>query len=172
MDVGWNWTVALFGAYDHETDTIYFYHEHYRSHAEPPVHAEGIKAAGSWIYGRIDPGANGRNQLDGRQLLQVYKDLGLHLDMAPNGVEAGIHDVWTKLTAGKIKVFSNLRHFFTEYRMYRRDAKGRVVKKADHLMDSMRYYVASGIDWLVYNPVTIRTPRGQDIDLGGQGWMG
>lgn len=162
MDVGWNWTVALWGAYDPDTGIWHIYHEHYRSHAEPPVHAEGIKAVGNWIPGRIDPAANGRSQVDGKQLLQLYLDLGLNIDMAPNGVEAGIFEVWTLITAGKIRVRRSLRHFFTEYRMYRRDKKGRVVKKNDHLMDAMRYMVASGVDWLARMPVA-------DVGFGSSG---
>lgn len=33
------------GALDRATDTLYLYHEHYRSQAEPVVHAEAIRAA-------------------------------------------------------------------------------------------------------------------------------
>lgn len=152
MDVGWNWTVAVWGAYDRESGTWFLYKEHVRSHAEPPVHAAGILGAGDWIPGRIDPAANGRSQADGRQLLQMYRDLGLKIDVAPNAVEAGIHEVWTLMTAGRLKVFSSLTHYFTEYRMYRRDGKGRVVKSHDHVMDAKRYLIASGIEWLQTGP--------------------
>ena len=147
MDVGWNWTVAVWGAYDPDTATWHIYKEHFRSHAEPPTHAAAIRATGDFP-GRIDPAANGRSQVDGKQLLQMYLDLGLKLDVAPNAVEAGIGEVWNLLSQGRIKVSSALRHWWTEYRMYRRDAKGRPVKKNDHLMDATRYLVHSGIGWL------------------------
>ena len=111
-----------------------------------------IKAMGEWIPGMIDPAANGRSQVDGRQLIQLYLDLGLILDQAPNAVEAGIYEVWTRLTSGRLRVFSSLRHWFTEYRMYRRDAKGRVVKKNDHLMDATRYNAAPGTAWMQQAP--------------------
>jgi phage terminase large subunit-like protein len=173
MDVGWNWTVAVWGAYDRETATWYLYRVHARSHAEPPVHAEGIKAAGSWIPGRIDPAANGRSQMDGKQLLQVYgpQGLGLNIDMAPNAVEAGIFEVWTLLTSSRLKVFSSLSQWFTEYRMYRRNDKGQVVKKNDHLMDGTRYLIASGISWLQvwvpgYDPVA-EARAARELDYGG-----
>jgi hypothetical protein len=39
---------------------------------------------------------------------------------------------------------SHLLNFFNEYRLYRRDENGRIVKKHDHLMDVMRYLVRSG----------------------------
>jgi hypothetical protein len=42
---------------------------------------------------------------------------------------------WRELSAGRIKVFRTLQRFKEEYRVYRRDEKGKVVKKNDHLMD-------------------------------------
>ena len=62
LDVGWNRTAALWAAHDTETDTAYLVSEHYRAHAEPPIHAEAIKARGAWIPGVIDPAARGRSQ--------------------------------------------------------------------------------------------------------------
>jgi hypothetical protein len=46
LDVGWNRTAALWGAYCPEDDTLYAYAEYYRGHAEPAVHAAGIRARG------------------------------------------------------------------------------------------------------------------------------
>lgn len=181
MDVGWNWTVAVWGAYDRDTGVWYLYREHFRSHAEPPVHASGILAAGPWIPGRIDPAANGRSQVDGRQLFQMYRDLGLQIDIAPNAVEAGIFEVWTAITTNRVKVFASLRNWFTEYRMYRRDAKGKVVKKNDHLMDATRYMIASGVNWLRTGPGVVDVTNTSDWAMqfegrgggGGRGsWMG
>jgi hypothetical protein len=79
LDVGWNRTAALFAALDRDTDTLYFYSEHYRGQAEPSIHAEGIKARGAWIPGVIDPASRGRSQADGVKLVQKYKDLELRV---------------------------------------------------------------------------------------------
>lgn len=146
LDVGWNRTAALFAAYDGDADTIYFYDEHYRGQAEPSVHADAIKARGEWILGVIDPASHGRGQKDGEQLFNLYEDLGLHITNAKNGVEAGIYEVYQRLSSSRIKIFSNCTNFLKEYRLYRRDEKGKIVKESDHLMDCMRYYVASGIE--------------------------
>lgn len=73
MDVGWNRTAAIWGARDLETDTVYLYSEYYRGEAEPSVHVQAIKARGAWIKGVIDPAARGRSQVDGRQLIQMYR---------------------------------------------------------------------------------------------------
>lgn len=175
MDVGWNWTAAIWGAYDPDTATWHLYHEHYGSHAEPSVHAAAIKAAGDWIPGRIDPASNGRSQNDGTQLLQLYSNLGLNIDIAPNGVESGIYEVWTLITGHRIRVRKTLRNFFAEYRMYRRDSKGRVVKKNDHLMDAMRYLIASGIEWLARpNPGVVQYGGRSEFGVypSSGSWMG
>lgn len=152
MDVGWNRTAAIYGAVDREDSTLYLYSEHYKGQAEPVVHVSSMNARGSWIPGVIDPASRGRAQKDGEQLLQAYKDLGLDLAMAENGVEAGIHRVWERMSGGKLKVFKSCQNWLAEYRMYRRDEKGHVVKANDHLMDATRYLVASGIDRACVKP--------------------
>ncbi|MCW5978454.1 MAG: terminase family protein [Bryobacteraceae bacterium] len=139
LDVAWNNTAAVWGAWDRETDTLYLYSEHYQGEAEPSVHAAAIRARGAWLQGAIDPAARGRSQVDGRQLLQMYTDLGLRLAMADNAVEAGIYRVWERLSSGRLKVFQSLGQWRSEFRLYRRDEKGRVVKQRDHLMDAARY---------------------------------
>lgn len=147
LDVGWNRTAALWGAWDVENDVIYLVAEHYRGQAEPSIHADAIKAKGG-IPGVIDPAARGRSQRDGEQLLQNYKDLGLVLTLAINGVESGIYEVWQRLSTGRLKVFQSLNHWRSEYRLYRRDEKGRIVKENDHLMDDTRYLCnAKAAEW-------------------------
>lgn len=145
MDVGWNRTACLWAAWDRDTDTVYLVAEYYRAQAEPPVHGAAIRAKGEWIPGVIDPAARGRAQDDGKKLIRLYKDMGLDLQPADNAVEAGLTDVWIRLSTGRLKVFKTLQHWRTEYRMYRRDEKGAIVDENDHLMDCMRYLIRSGL---------------------------
>lgn len=142
MDVGWSRTAAVWGALNRETDCLYLYSEHYRGEAEPVVHAEAIKARGKWIKGAIDPASRGRNQVDGRNLLQMYTDLGLELVDADNAVESGIYQVFSRMNSGRMKVFQSCQNWFSEFRMYRRDERGKIVKDRDHLMDCTRYLVS------------------------------
>ncbi len=142
LDPGWNRTAALWIALNRDDGTAYLYAEHYRGQAEPTIHATAIKARGDWIPGVIDPGSRGRNQNDGKQILADYQAAGLNLQMANNAVEAGIQAVWERLSTGTLKVFNTLANFQIEYRMYRRDEDGKIVKKFDHLMDALRYLVA------------------------------
>lgn len=146
MDVGWNRTAAVWGAIDRDSDVGYLYAEHYRGNAEPSIHSDAIKARGIWIPGAIDPAARGRSQKDGETLLQNYTDLGLELTKANNAVESGIYETWQRMSTGRLKVFKSLLNWASEYRQYRRDEKGRIVKQNDHLMDTTRYWVMSGMD--------------------------
>lgn len=146
MDVGWNRTAAVWGAIDRDADIAYLYSEHYRGQAEPSIHAEAIRARGKWMQGVIDPASRGRGQRDGEQLLQNYVDLGLRITPANNARESGIYETWQRLSTGRLKVFASLTNWRNEYRIYRRDDKGHIVKEHDHLMDATRYYVMSGID--------------------------
>lgn len=153
LDVGWNRTAGIWGAYDGDQDTIYLYSEHYRGQAEPSIHATAIKARGPWIPGVIDPAARGRSQKDGERLYQLYLNQGLNLYLANNAVDAGIQEVWERLSTGRLKVFSSLRNWLGEHRLYRRDEKGAIVKKNDHLMDATRYLVMSGLRYATTKPI-------------------
>jgi len=173
MDVGWNRTAAPWGAWNRESDIIYLYAEHYRGQAEPPIHSEAIKARGAWIPGVIDPASRGRSQEDGRQLLQTYIDLGLDLEMANNAVESGIYEVWTRLSTGRLKVFRSMTNWLQEFRLYRRDEKGRIVKTNDHIMDATRYLVMSGLERAKVKPSADSNPRySYNSSADGLGWMG
>jgi phage terminase large subunit-like protein len=172
MDVGWNSTAAVWGALNRDTQTLYLYHEYKRGQVEPSVHAHGINAPGDWLPGFIDPASRGRGQKDGSQLFADYCDLGLDLHLADNGVEAGLYSVWNRMSAGKIKVFKTLANWLTEFRLYRRDEKGNVVKQNDHLMDAMRY-LESRLSELKTKPVA-QTTDPQIFAHGDQNlsWMG
>lgn len=156
LDVGWNRTAALWLAHDRESQTVYLYAEHYRGQAEPSVHAAAIRAKGDWIPGVIDPAARGRSQRDGEQLIKEYRDLGLKLQEAENAREAGIQMVYERLSAGRLKVFKTLQNYLMEYRLYRRDEKGNIVKANDHLMDAKRYGIVSGLQRAITKPTAVK----------------
>lgn len=168
LDVGWNRTASLWGAWDRESDTIYVYDEYYVAEAPPQVHADAIKARGEWMTGAIDPAARGRSQLDGRQLINEYGALGLALVPANNEVEAGLFAVYRRLMSGRLKVFKTLTSFRSEIRLYRRDEKGKVVKERDHLMDALRYLVMTGMAYASTEPQNVfeEAPRGRNAMTG------
>lgn len=153
MDVGWNFTAAVWGAIDTATDILYINTEHYEGHALPSVHAESINARGKWIPGVIDPAANLPNLRDGEALLAEYLALDLNLTKAINSVDAGILAVWKRMYTGRLKIFSSCTNLLAEHALYRRDDKGKIVKKMDHAMDALRYLVISGLSIATTAPV-------------------
>lgn len=127
-----NDTAAVFMAHDQDADCVYLYAEYSRPQAEPDVHAGAIKAmGGTWIPGVGDyAGAN----LEGEKTLDVYKRLGLDIHNADKQVHAGVLDVMTRLSQGRLKVYSTCVKWLQEYRLYSRDDRGMVVKKNDHCL--------------------------------------
>jgi hypothetical protein len=147
MDVGWNWTAAVWIARNPDTGMAYIIDAYKAGQREPAIHAEAIRARGDWIPIAIDPASRGRGQADGTQLFETYCDLGLDLVKAVNAREDGIYRVWQKLSTGNLKVFSTCTTWFSEYRIYRRDEKGQIVKKDDHCLhpDTLLYVEIEGI---------------------------
>ena len=143
MDVGWNSTGVVFGAWDRENDVVYIHSEHKQGEAEPIIHAQAIKARGEWLRGVIDPAARGRSQIDGQSLYVMYKKEGLNIYPADNAVEAGIYEVWQRLSTGRLKIFSSCTSLLKELNLYHRNEKGAIVKKNDHLIDCTRYLLMS-----------------------------
>jgi len=148
LDVGWNKTAAVWGALDPDSQVIYLYSEHYEGQAAPAVHASAIKARGDWITGAIDPASAGANQADGKALFDLYEQEGLLLVPADNSREAGILRVGQLLESGRLKVFSTLRNWMSEYRVYRRDENGKIIKKNDHALDATRYLCVTGAEYM------------------------
>lgn len=147
LDFGWNCTAALFGAYDRDNSTAYFYAEYYRGELTPEVHARDlIRMDANWIPGVYDPAGLQSNQRDGENFFNAYRACGVNLvQKADNSKEYGLHSVLTMMQRGQLKIFSSLNNFWKEFRLYARDEKGVPKKGNDHLMDCMRYGITSGL---------------------------
>lgn len=157
MDVGWNRTAAVWGAIDPDSGTHYIYSQHYLGEETPVVHAEAIKARGKWIPGCIDPASRGRGQDDGQRLFEQYENLGLILEKADNAITGPLWEIHEAMEQGRFKIFNTCRDLLTEFRLYRRDEKGRIVKKDDHGMDAMRYWWNTGRNIAITEKNTLNT---------------
>jgi hypothetical protein len=159
LDVGWNNTAAVWGAWDRETDVVYIYSVHKQGMREPASHVQSILARGPWINGVIDPSSIGKGQLDGKKLIDEYANLGLNIGPANNAVESGIFAVWSRLVSGRLKFFQSCIPLLNEFRLYRRDENGKIAdKQDDHLMDGLRYLIMSGLD------VATTTPYDEELE--------
>lgn len=150
MDTGYDCTAAIWGALDRDSDTLYLYSEYKVGQEKPPVHASAIRARGSWIQGVADAAAKTG---DGEQYINQYRDEGLNIELPDKSVEAGIFCLYNRMCTGRLKVFNTLPLWLAEFRLYRRDDKGKIVKKNDHLMDATRYLAFSGLDYATTKPI-------------------
>lgn len=151
LDHGWDNFACLWGALDGDTQTLHIYAGLKIKAAEPAMQAHMVKSRGDWIPGVGDAAA--LNVADGEKIIDSYRKLGLNIQIPDKSVEAGIWDVWELMTAGRLRVFKSLSGWFDEFRLYRRDEKGRVVKTMDHYMDCTRYLVRSGMKRAICKPV-------------------
>jgi hypothetical protein len=81
--------------------------------------------------------------------------------------------VWELLSGGRLRIFSNCGPLFDELRLYRRDEKGRIVKKDDHLVDALRYCVRSGRERMKTKPGSSKAAQTTLYDpaKAGTAWM-
>jgi Terminase RNaseH-like domain len=144
LDTGWNWNSVLFFAEDRTTGVAYVYDCFKRAQVEPPIVASAIQSRGKWIAGVGD--AADRERRSGLQYIQIYKDLGLDIDLPNKALETGITQTWTALTTGQIRIFSTCTPLIDEMRIYMRDPKTGGIKEDqdDHLCDDLRYGKMSG----------------------------
>lgn len=160
LDVGWNVTAAVWGAWDGDSDVVYIYAEHYSGQQATAIHADAIRRRGDWLWGAIDPAAEHMvaNMTDGQRVLQEYRDCGLNLVEAENAVYAGITACQSRFQTGRLKIFRTCVHTVSEFRIYRTEQtqNGRsiqIVKANDHAMDAMRYLIMTGLKHASIEPM-------------------
>lgn len=154
LDFGWTApTAAVFIAHDRDNDRAYIYAEYAMAQLTPQTHAHNLhQMEANWIPGWCDPAGQQSSQKDGEQLIHLYTQAGLHLSKANNSKEAGVQTVLQRMQTGRLKIFKNCVKTITEFRVYARDDNGIIKKGNDHLMDAMRYAIASGLGLAKKNP--------------------
>lgn len=171
LDVGWQETAAVWLAWDPEANFAIAYDEYFRAQAEPAIHAAAIKAKGEWIPGAIDPASSASSQKDGEKLIEQYQELGLRLSPADNAVTAGTTLVYNVLSTGQLKISRRCVHLLKQLKMYRRDEKGKIVKKNDHGPDALRYGCMTGPAIRRTKPAKLNVDNWLRPNLSS-GWLG
>lgn len=141
LDFGWSPhpTAAVWGAWDRESDIVYLYSEHRRKQEIPSVHADAIKMRGDWIKGNSETA--GTNASDGQRMIEIYREMGLHLIKAKKDTEANIYHMRQRLETGRLRVFSTMLKWREEYESYHR-VEGKIVKEFDDLIDATLYLLS------------------------------
>lgn len=179
-DAGAGYTAIAFLAWDVDTQTIYV-HKDYKSESKSKndhveaIRAHGTKDAPFWLPGVGDASGLLVTAEDSFQVIELYKEAGVDIELPDKAVEAGILDLYNLMNVGRFKVFSSCNDWFSEFRMYHRK-DGRIVKSNDHVMDATRYGVRSGLARAKTKPVKKEEagPTIVSVDQGNQGtgWMG
>jgi hypothetical protein len=143
-------TAALFGAVD-ESGALYLYAEYYAVNKRVNEVVKDLKSINNNTKFLIDPAAL-VNQNAGFSLYHEYTDNGIVPILANNDVDGGINRVAEYFKHSKIKIFRHLTNFQNEIERYHwseeRETlsgmmKPKPYKKDDHLMDCMKYIIAS-----------------------------
>lgn len=144
LDTGWKANGCLFAAEDRQNNTVYIYDCFQRGLVEPPVIAAAVQSRGKWLQGVAD--AKNVSQKDGKQFFDIYKGLGLNIELPNKAIETGITATWHALTTGRIRIFSTCSALFDALRIYMRDGNGKIKEdQDDHLCDALRYLIMSGL---------------------------
>lgn len=175
IDFGWDHPfAAAFIAVDRDKDAVYIYDGYRESRALQPMHAATIKTRGDWIPCSWPHDGLKHDPKSGQIIADQYRELGLNMWKVPftnppppgieegrggNGVEAGVFEMLSMMETGRFKVFSNVKYWFEEMRMYHRK-DGKIVPFNDDFISATRYAVMFRRH---AQTKTVRTPRPQII---------
>jgi phage terminase large subunit-like protein len=154
LDFGWDHPSAgVKLAWDKDADIIYVTAAHRQREQTPLLFAATLLPWGDWLPWawphdglQHDKGSGQalRDQYEA-QRLRMLKDKATHPaaegeeeGTGGNGVEAGVMELFDRMQTGRLKVFSHLKDWFEEFRMYHRK-DGKIVKMDDDLLSATRY---------------------------------
>lgn len=147
IDFGWDHPQAHVQLWiDLEADVIYVAHAWKRSHTTPIVAWSNVKSWAQHVPTAWPSDGLQSEKSSGEQQKSAYVEAGW--EMLPThatwidggvGVEAGIVELYERMTTGRFKVFAHLAPWFEEKMNYHRDENGKIVKVADDLLAATRY---------------------------------
>jgi hypothetical protein len=146
LDFGWDHPFAAVScAWDREADIWYVTTCYRESKSTPIIHAAAIKPWGEWIPCSWPHDGLQHEKGSGDALAAQYTEQGLNtlaeratFEDGGNGVEAGVIGMLDLMQTGRFKVFSHLKEWFDEFRLYHRK-DGKIVKERDDLLSATRY---------------------------------
>jgi phage terminase large subunit-like protein len=135
---------AVLYAWDRDADCLHVLHAFRMKDARPIDHAKAMKGFGTDIPVAWPRDGTNREAGSGEPLSKLYKAEGLRMlsDHAtwPDGgisTEAGVQEMYDRMTTGRFKVARHLKEWWEEFRIYHRK-DGMIVKLSDDLMSASR----------------------------------
>ncbi len=157
IDFGWDHPFACaFIAVDRDSDTVYIYDGYRKRQTLPPMHAAAIKARGDWIPTVWPHDGLNTDKQSGKPLRDVYSENGVNMHhqmftnpppvgeqegKGGNSPEVGIIEMLTMMETGRFKVFTTVKPFWEEFRMYHRKSDGKIVALNDDFICAVRHAV-------------------------------
>jgi hypothetical protein len=153
-------SAALWAVYDRKEDEYLLYREHYKSGLSAEGQArEILKLSGGEKVDICiaDTQIFAEDPIVGTTIaLEFQKIWPWPVVPADKRIERGVEQVYKYLSSGKMKAFSDMKNFRAEIEEYKyedddevkepkRNLKERPLKKKDHMMDCLRYLVASRV---------------------------
>jgi phage terminase large subunit-like protein len=136
------------GAWDRDTNTIYVMDAFRMTGAMPINHVGRMMAVFNGKVSRVRtvaPHDATRKGLDGKSIIEIYRDLGLNMFPEPvnstRSFEADLLTMTQREANGGLKYHTSLHDLFDERRWYRRK-DGLVVREKDDVIDAVRVLVA------------------------------
>lgn len=157
LDVGWDHpTVAIWIAWDRDSDILYLYDEEVAFGKTPHEIAPSILTRGDWIPVAWPADTLQREKGTGFPVAELYRIEGVKMlhemaQFAERGddgetrlsrvsVEAGVYDMLQRMQTGRLKVFPGLIRWWSEFRVYHRK-DGVIVKLIDDAISASRYAI-------------------------------
>ena len=171
---------AVLNAWDRDADCIHVIHAIRMKDARPIDHARAMKPFGIDIPVAWPRDGTNREAGSGTPLSRLYKNEGLRMvsDYAtfPDGsisTEAGVQEMYDRMTTGRYKVAKHLKEWWEEFRVYHRK-DGQIVKLQDDLMSASRvgvmakrYAKVSGTGTYAQQSGPVKIAQGVDRELWG-----
>ena len=131
-------------AWDLDADIVYVTKLYRERESTPVIHAAALRPWGTWIPCAWPHDGYQHDKGSGDQLAGLYRAQGLNMlnEHATHveggfGTEAGVMDMLDRMQTGRLKVFSTLREWFEEFRLYHRKDR-KIIKERDDLMSATR----------------------------------
>lgn len=136
---------AVCCAWDRDADVWYVTAAYRERAATPIIHSAAIRPWGEWMPCAWPHDGLQHDKGSGDALAEQYREQKLNMlperatfEDGGNGVEAGVIEMLDMMQTGRFKVFSHLKEWFDEFRLYHRK-DGKIVKERDDLLSATRY---------------------------------